>query len=152
MTFTVSHASIEDVPRLLAAETAAWGLQVTMQVDMASVVRFGWAFFAVADGSDDVLGAILVEPTRDGEAHIADVFVDKAQRRSGVGRALVEYAQRHVDRSLVALVDVSNLASLRLLTRAGFVGNKIEQDPYCEGEGASSWVLQWDATGPSEDD
>lgn len=69
-------------------------------------------------------GLVIVEPSENGEAHLAAIAVVEAFRGQGIGRALLRAAEglarQHAARTLSLTTAESNLAALELFLRSGF--------------------------------
>lgn len=144
-----------DLPRILQIEracfTAPWPRQA-----FELAVRVPRILFLAAPPEPPILGYVVAVRDVDGVL-IANLAVDPEQRRSGVGRGLLEAA---VDwgRSLGAPcchleVRVSNRGAIELYRRAGFRPASVQRDYYDNPrEDALTMELplrEWPAAGPS---
>jgi ribosomal-protein-alanine N-acetyltransferase len=98
-----------------------------------------------------VVGYLLSWHVAD-ELHILQVAAAPAERRRGIGRALVDEALAYCARERVRLVLLevrrSNLPAIALYRRVGFVASNVRRAYYNDGEDAVEMQLELDpATG-----
>jgi ribosomal-protein-alanine N-acetyltransferase len=100
---------------------------------------------------DAVVGYLISWHVAD-ELHILQVAAAVAERRKGIGRALVDevlaYAAREGVRLVLLEVRRSNAAAIALYRRVGFIASNVRRRYYTDGEDAVEMVLELDpATG-----
>jgi ribosomal-protein-alanine N-acetyltransferase len=115
----------------------------------------GWVARSAPSGNENdegrVVGYLLSWHVVD-ELHILQVAAAVAERRKGIGRALVEEALAYAagERVRLVLLEVrrSNAAAIGLYRRVGFVASGVRRGYYTDGEDAVEMVLELDpATG-----
>jgi ribosomal-protein-alanine N-acetyltransferase len=104
-----------------------------------------WARLRVARGDRGVvLGYLLFWHVAD-EAHVINVAVAPAERRKGIGRALVDhlvaYARANAIVKVLLEVRASNVAAIRLYEQAGFTRFNVRERYYSDGEDAVEMML-----------
>jgi ribosomal protein S18 acetylase RimI-like enzyme len=134
----IRPARSSDLPSLSGIAERAYGVYVErmgrrprpMDDDYAEQVEAGGTFVADDDG---VAGMIVLELARD-HLLIANVAVDPARQREGIGRALLAFAEsyaRQNDRTVVRLyTNVAMTENIALYKRLGYdeIGRRVEQD------------------------
>lgn len=129
---TIRPARAEDVEKLAELDAAAWpaGSNPYRSAATPFRARFGLADLAVAASGRAPIGFVAVSPRSRlaSNSHVASVrslLVAPGLRRSGLGKALLAFAERRAAQrgfeKLDASVLSSNAASLALFVRAGFV-------------------------------
>lgn len=104
-----------------------------------------WARLRVARGdAGAVKGYLLFWHVAD-EAHVINVAVAPADRRKGIGRALVDnllsYARHHGVAKIFLEVRASNAAAIALYESAGFSRFNVRERYYADGEDAIEMKL-----------
>jgi ribosomal-protein-alanine N-acetyltransferase len=120
-----------------------------LRSDLAGPLMRGWVARAVGTGS--LVGYLVALHAAD-EVHVLNVATLPAQRRAGIGRALVEavldYARDQRVRLLVLEVRTGNRDAIRLYRRVGFAAITVRRKYYVSGEDAVEMHLELDpATG-----
>ena len=106
--------------------------------------------WAARDG-ERIIGYLLAWHVAD-ELHILQVAAAPAERRRGIGRALVDetlaYAAREKVRLVLLEVRRSNAGAIALYRRVGFIANHVRRGYYPDGEDALEMLVELDpATG-----
>jgi ribosomal-protein-alanine N-acetyltransferase len=105
------------------------------------------AWVARVAREDAVVGYLISWHVAD-ELHILQVAAAIAERRKGVGRALVDevlaYAAREKVRLVLLEVRRSNAAAIALYRRVGFSASNVRGGYYTDGEDAVEMVLELD--------
>lgn len=145
----VAPMSASDVPDAAAIELASFGageIGTRGEAHLREELARGWArlWMARDDGDGRALGFLLAWHVAD-ELSLLDVAVAPAERRRGVGRALVEeliaYGRREQARLVLLEVRASNAAALALYRALGFEGGSVRRAYYSDGEDALEMTL-----------
>lgn len=91
------------------------------------------AILIVAEEDDAIVGASLAFPTFGGPYCLHKIFVDRARRARGIGRALMEATLAEIDATGVAVfltVDPVNEAAISLYESWGFVDRQFVKGYY----------------------
>src|SRR5262249_10589773 len=104
-----------------------------------------WARLRVARGEGGhVLGYLLFWHVTD-ELHVINVAVAPAERRKGIGRALVgellSYARANAVAKILLEVRASNAAAIALCESAGFTRFNVRPRYYNDGEDAVEMIF-----------
>ncbi len=136
---SIRRYRLSDLPRVMQIERASFGSDgYSSSTFLAHAFRDRNGFYVAEDGQQQVVGYILVRmglpwvgPRRGG---ITSIAVAPAQRRQGIGRALLCAAldhlrQRHAEQADLE-VSVTNRAAQSLYESLGFKRAKLLPDYY----------------------
>jgi ribosomal-protein-alanine N-acetyltransferase len=137
-----------DLASFPASQSAPGGedVRVVRERQLREELARPWAKLRVARAEGGaVVGYILFWHVVD-EIHLLDVAVAPAERRRGVGRALVQdllsYAAEHDARKVLLEVRASNLAAVALYEALGFSRLGVRSRYYADGEDAIDMILE----------
>jgi GNAT superfamily N-acetyltransferase/catechol 2,3-dioxygenase-like lactoylglutathione lyase family enzyme len=125
------HAGPRDALRPLFALAEDSDARLDSYLDAGEVL--------VAREGDRVVGHLQLVVRRPGESEIANMAVEKARQRRGIGRALLraatEEARARGDRTLAVATAAADVGNLRFYQRAGFRLRSVERDAFTPATG-----------------
>ncbi len=131
-----------DIEFVLAIESAVSAAQIREELARP------WARMWVARAPGVQVIAFLLAWHVADEVHVLDVAVEQAQRRRGVGRALLDeavaLARDKKARHLLLEVRRSNVPAIELYRSRGFFAMNVRRSYYTDGEDAIEMVLLLD--------
>ena len=129
----ITRANPSDSSAIRILEQEAHGEDVTSRYDAALITRFGYAHIAKENGK--IIGAITAWQTRNGEVKINDWVVHPEYRRKGIGEKLyLKLILETKGKTILSLVDVTNIASMKVHGKMGFKAMTTIQDAYQIGK------------------
>jgi ribosomal-protein-alanine N-acetyltransferase len=130
--FRLRPASRADLPALTALEELAFSDPWTAR-QLGEAFTWTGALALVAEDDEGIVGYVLGRSVVD-EGEILSIASTPAQRRAGIGRALLDAATSELARrgvhSIWLEVRVSNEAARALYGRAGFTSSAVRRDYY----------------------
>ncbi|HLC71421.1 MAG TPA: GNAT family N-acetyltransferase [Candidatus Nanoarchaeia archaeon] len=139
----ITRAKPADSHAIRNLEKEAHGEDVTSRYDAALIARFGYAY--IAKENERIIGAITAWQTRNGEVKINDWVVHPEYRRRGIGEKLyLKLILETKGKTILSLVDVTNIASMKAHGKMGFKAMATIQDAYHMGKGEEQvlWKLE----------
>jgi ribosomal protein S18 acetylase RimI-like enzyme len=134
-TLHIRPATKVDIPRLVQLVNSAFSIETflegtrTDEVRLTATMSKGEILLA-EDHQAQPLASVYIE-VRGDRGYLGMLAVDPAHQGQGLGRLLVEAAQKHLRRQGCAVVDISVLSLrpelLPLYRRFGFVENGMEE-------------------------
>jgi [ribosomal protein S18]-alanine N-acetyltransferase len=146
--------SIEDVPQVAAIHVVAFREPRPEAMDRAvselhEEIKRPWAHVRVAFVGECAVGSAVAWVVAD-EVHVLDVATHPAERRKGIGRALVRdlllLARSHRAVHLYLEVRRSNVAAIALYRGEGFAAIGVRERYYADDEDAVEMALSLDAS------
>lgn len=125
----ITKANPFDFDAIRTLEKKAHSEEVTTKYDAALITRFGYAY--IATENERIIGAITAWQTRNGEVKINDWVVHPKYRKRGIGTKLyLKLILETKGKTILSLVDVTNIASMKAHEKMGFKVMATIQDAY----------------------
>ena len=128
-----------DLPQDIGAVMSAWGIREWHPAAIAEALGVPGTILLTANLGPHLGGFLLLRIAGD-FADVLFVFADPSRRRSGIGKALVNAAQREAESRgagrLVLEVRVGNAAAIALYEQAGFRPVTTKKRYYADNEDA----------------
>lgn len=139
----VRKAVLAEAQVIRALETEVWNESVSSTWDIATFVRYGYAYVALHKA--EIRGALVGIEQQSGGVYIVDVVVRSAHRQSGIATQLYKALMRdYPNKVLTTHVSPKYEASVQLHEKLGFTKLKIEKDAYgLDGKDGPRLLLEY---------
>ena|SRR3989344_7692091 len=139
---TISKAKMYESSAIRKLEQQVWkDKDCTGKYENAYLTRFEYVF--VAKEKNKIIGAILAMKTSKEEVYVEDVIIHPKWQGQGLGKRLYETLFAACGNlPVLALVNITNEASIKLHKELGFKGVKQIKNPFGVDKEATSFLMK----------